>query len=223
MIVRLGVTIMKIHLLIAALLIAVAPPVSKLCAQTATFTYNDGTGVANAGSYNPGSSFTFSITLNFAPGGNVANLEGFSYWFEQQNPNAPFNFAITNRDVTGSQFTALQTPGLTYPQNMTPQNAGDLGAFLPGPTGVGAGNYLVANLTFSISPSALPGTYVIENTTTAGKTSVITDDHGHTFAIPQATYTVTVVPEPTVVALLVSGCACFAAPGLRRLPRRSER
>src|SRR3954447_19120050 len=110
-------------------------------AQTATFSYNDGSGLPNAGTYTPGSSFTFAITLNFAPGGNVANLDGLSYWIEQQNPSSPFNFAITNRDVTGSQFTFLQTPGLVYPQNMTPTNANDLGASLPGPTGIGAGNY----------------------------------------------------------------------------------
>src|SRR3954463_11741380 len=177
---------------IACSLVAVA----TLSAQTASFSYNDGSGAPNAGTYTPGSSFTFSITLAFAPGGNVANLDGLSYWFEQQNPNAPFNFAITNRDVTGSQFTFLQTPGLTYPQNMAPQNANDLGAFLPGPTGVGANTYFIANLTISISASAAPGTYVIENTTTGGKTSVITDDVGHTFAIPQATYTIAVVPEP---------------------------
>jgi hypothetical protein len=46
---------------------------------------------------------------------------------------------------------------------------------------------------------------VIENTTTGGKTSVITDDQGHTFAIPQATYTITVVPEPTSLALFAAG------------------
>jgi hypothetical protein len=34
---------------------------------------------------------------------------------------------------------------------------------------------------------------------------VITDDQGHTFAIPQATYTITVVPEPTSLALFAAG------------------
>jgi hypothetical protein len=177
-------------------------------AQTATFSYNDSNGVPNAGTYTPGSSFTFSITLAFAPGGTVANLEGLSYWFEQQNPSAPFNFAITNRNVSGSQFTLLQTPGLTYPQNMTPTNANDLGASLPSGTGIGQGNYFIANITVSISATAAPGTYVIENTTTAaGKKSVISDDQGHTFGIPQSTYTITVVPEPGTTALLLTGLA----------------
>src|SRR3954466_13884184 len=164
------------------ILCAVTLTVCALCvspfasAQTALFSYNDGSGIPNAGSYLPGSSFTFSISLAFAPGGAVTNLEGLSYWFEQQNPGAPFNFAITNRDVTGSQFSDLQTPGLSYPQNLTPQSASDLGAALPGPTGVGANTYFIADVTVSISATAAYGTYTIENTTTGGKKSVISDD-----------------------------------------------
>ena len=197
---------MKKHLLAAAAVITcMFAAISVSSAQTAVFSYDDHNVVPNAGTYTPGSSFTFSISLAFTAGGTIANLEGLSYWFEQQNPNAPFNFAITLRDVTGSQFTDLQTPGLTYPQTMTPQNVKDLGALLPTTPGLGNGSYFIANITVSISPSAAPGTYVIENTTTGGKTSVITDDQGHTFAIPQATYTITVVPEPTSLALFAAG------------------
>ncbi len=187
---------MKKQFVIIAVALMTLASVSISSAQTALFTYNDGSGVPNAGSYTPGSSFTFSISLAFTPGGNVANLEGLSYWFEQQNPSAPFNFSITNRDVTGSMFTDLQTPGLTYPQAMTPRSGNDLGALLPGNTGVGVGNYFIANVTVSISATAAYGTYMIENTASAGKQSVISDDQGHTFAIPQAFYTITVVPEP---------------------------
>jgi hypothetical protein len=197
---------MKKHLLAAAAaLTCTFAAISVSSAQTAVFSYNDGVGTANAGTYTPGSSFTFSISLAFTAGGTIANLEGLSYWFEQQNPNAPFNFSITLRDVTGSQFTDLQTPGLTYPQAMTPQNLKDLGALLPTTPGLGNGSYFIANITVSIDPSTAPGTYVIENVTTGGKTSVITDDQGHTFAIPQATYTITVVPEPTSLALFAAG------------------
>lgn len=195
---------------------------ARATAQTATFSYDDGNGVPNAGTYAPGSSFTFSITLNFAPGGNIANLEGLSYWFEQQNPNAPFYFAITTRNLSGSTFSFQNPPSITFPQNLTPQNSTDLGAVRQEPTGVGAGSYFVANLTISISPSALPGSYIIENTTTGGKTSVITDDLGHTFSIPQSTYTITIVPEPGSLALVSTGI-CVSASGLllRRMRRGS--
>lgn len=173
-------------------------------AQTAVFGFNDNNGTPNSGTYMPGDSFTFSITLGFAPGGTVANLDGLSYWFEQQNPNAPFNFSITNRDLSTSLFNSPQTTGIVYPQNLAPSNASDLGAFKNG-AGVGAGAYFIANLTIQISPSAAPGIYQIENTTTGGKQSVITDDQGHTAVIPQAVYTITVVPEPSSLALCASG------------------
>jgi hypothetical protein len=199
----------------AAVLVVIWTGAAPASAQTATFSYDDGNGAGNAGTYSPGSSFTFSITLHFVAGGNISNVAGLSYWFEQQNPNSPFNFAITNRNVTGSQFSDLQTPGLTYPQNLTPQNTNDLGAFVT-QSGLGTGNYLVANLTISISPSALPGSYFIENTTIGGKTSAISDDLGHTLAIPQSTYNITVVPEPGSLALLAAGIGLFGVGLIRR-------
>ena len=152
----------------------------------------------------PGDSFTFSITLGFAPGGPVANVDGLSYWFEQSNPSAPFYFSITNRDNTGSPFTDLQSPHIVYPQNLTPANASDLGALAPA-AGFGAGVYFVANLTIHIDPSATAGVYQIENTTTGGKTSLVVDDQGHTFPIAQDVYTITIVPEPSSLALCATG------------------
>src|ERR1700746_58078 len=112
---------MKKYLLIAIAALAcafAAAPAAK--AQTALFIYNDGNGAPNSGTYTPGSSFTFSINLAFTPGGSISNLDGLSYWGTQQSPGSPTPFAITNRDVTGSMFTDLQTPGLTYPQNLNP-------------------------------------------------------------------------------------------------------
>jgi hypothetical protein len=167
-------------------------------AQTALFIYDDHAGVPNAGTYTPGSSFTFDISLTFAPGGSVANLAGLSYWFQQINPSlAPFPFSISLRDATGSPFTFLQTPGLTYPQNLNPSNANDLGASTQSGTGVNAGTYFIATITVSIPLNApTTGTFTLSNTLTGGKTSIITDDLGHTFAIPEADYVVTMVPEP---------------------------
>ncbi len=166
-----------------------------LSAQTANFIFDDQNGPADAGSYPAGATFTLSLSLSFAPGGNVANMAGISYWLEQQSPLVPFYFSITNRDVTGSPFTFLQTPTVTYPQSLAPTNSQDLGAGTQSGSGVGPGSYFIANLDVFIDPSAALGTYIIESTTTApGKHSVITDDRGHTFGIPQTTYTLTVVP-----------------------------
>jgi hypothetical protein len=184
-------------------------------AQTALFIYDDNSGVPNAGTYTPGSSFTFDISLAFTPGGSIANLDGLSYWFQQANPSiAPFPFSITLRNVTGSMFTDLQTSGLTYPQALNPSNPKDLGALLPGNvSAVGAGTYFIAAITISIPLNApTTGMFTLSNTIAGGKTSVITDDLGDTFAIPEADYIITMIPEPAtwltptlgVLGLLVS-------------------
>ncbi len=188
---------------LAALICVCGVVVPKGNAQTAMFIYNDGNGTPNAGTYHPGDSFTFSINLAYTPGGTVNNLDGVSYWLQQQSPaGTPYNFAITLRDASGSQFSDLQSPGLTYPQSLNPSNANDLGGILPGAaTPLGAGTYFVANITVSISPTAAgTGTFVLSNTLLGGKTSVISDSLGHTFAIPEADYTITMVPEPATWA-----------------------
>jgi hypothetical protein len=183
-------------------------------AQTALFISNDNSGAPNAGTYTPGSTFTFDISLQFAPGGTIQNLDGLSYWFQQTFPSlAPFPFSITLRDITGSSFTDLQTPGLTYPQTLNPSNAKDLGALLPGNVSAfGAGTYFIAAITVSIPLNApTTGTFTISNTFSGGKTSIITDDLGNTFAIPEADYIITMIPEPatwltpslSLIALLI--------------------
>src|ERR1700730_2698776 len=182
-----------------AAIIFIFAAASATKAQTALFIYDDGSGTPNAGTYTPGSSFTFNISLAFTPGGSIQNLDGLSYWFQQTNPSiAPFPFSITLRNVTGSMFTDLQSPTLTYPQTLNPSNAKDLGALLPGSTpAVGAGTYFIAAITVSIPLNApTTGTFTISNTFSGGKTSVVTDDLGDTFAIPEADYFITMVPEP---------------------------
>lgn len=188
--------------------------------QTASFTFDDGTAPADQGSYPAGATFTFAINLTFAPGGSVANLDGLSYWFEQQSPLAPFNFAITNRDASASQFNDVDR--LTYPQSLTPSNSTDLGGFTDAISGAGAGTYFIANVTVSISPSAAPGTYIIENVTAAGgKQSVISDDLGHTAPISHTTYTVTVVPF-TITVVPGSGSITLQCQGVPLMANRIE-
>jgi hypothetical protein len=190
---------MKRYLLAAAAaLFCTFATASVSSAQTALFIYDDGVSTPNAGTYTPGSSFTFSINLAFTPGGSISNLEGLSYWFQQTTPaGAPFSFSITLRDPTGSTFSVLQTPGLTYPQTLSPSNVSDLGGFRSSATGVGAGTYFVADITVSIADTApITGTFVLSSTFAGGKTSVISNDAGTTFAIPESDYIITMIPEP---------------------------
>src|SRR5947209_1217342 len=147
---------MKKLAITAVALIAIWAAVSGARAQTALFIYNDNSGVPNAGTYHPGDTFTFDISLSFLPGGSIANLDGLTYFFQQTSPNvAPFPFSITLRSVSGSSFTDLQTPGLTYPQTLSPANAKDLGALLPGNvSALGAGTYFIASITMTIALNA---------------------------------------------------------------------
>ena len=207
---------MKKQLLVAIALVLLILGAAQ--AQTALFIYND------EGRWCPTPAPTLraraspsDISLAFTPGGTISNLDGLSYWLQQSMPSiAPFPFSITLRDVTGSMFTDLQTPGLTYPQNLSPVNANDLGAAIPVGSPPGSKRWaraltLSPHITVSIPLNApTSGTFVISNTTAGGKTSVISDSFGHTFAIPEADYTITMIPEPAtwlvpslgVVALL---------------------
>jgi hypothetical protein len=158
------------------------------------------------------------VRLNFVPGGSIPNLEGISYWL-QQNSGAPFNFSIIDRNLSGSLFTDAQTPGISYPQAMGPANASDLGAALAvGVAPLGAGNYFIATITIAISNTAPNGTYLIGNTFAGAKTSVISDSTGVTFAIPQGTYAVTIAPDSgsTMWLLTLAGAGLLGCARMRR-------
>jgi hypothetical protein len=218
---------MKTVIVAAAILFSsfsgVAP---HAAAQSAFFQYS---GVPS--SVTPGSSFTIGVHIVYTAGGNISNLAGLSYWMWQSagtgNP-----FSITNRDVSGSVFTDLQSGNLQYPQRLTPINRNpdgttnqtDLGALAAIGQPLGNGTYFVANLTFSLSSSFVPGNYTISNTTeptpgVGGRFSVIVDTDGDTFAIAASPLTFNVIPEPGTGALVAVGLVSLGAAGWRRRNR----
>lgn len=202
---------------------------STVWAQAAVLGFDDHNGSPNSGTYSPGASFTFTLNLHFIPGGTVLNVAGISYWLQQVGAasGGPFYFSIGNRDATGSQFTFLQSPGNIFPQPMNSANAPfgsnvkDLGASTASGSGLAGGDYFIANITINIDPTIPQGVYQIGNTTVGGKTSVIFDDAGHSANIPQSLYTITIVPEPSSLALCASGLP-FAVGLLRRLRARKS-
>ncbi len=198
-----------------------------LVRANAVISFNDNSGTPNAGSYAPGSSFSFDISLNIQNSGSdpVPDANSISYWFETSAANNSY-FKITNRNLTGSSFTDPQSSP-TYPVAIVAGgDAFDLGASTPSSTSVATNNsYFIATLSLAIDPSTPAGTYTIFTTTNSSNAN-----HANTTAVGDssfgrhepvaAVYTITVVPEPATLSLLgLSGLGSFGLNLLRR--RRS--
>ena len=213
---------MKMKAVVAAIALACVVAASRVSAQSAMFSY---TGVP-AGPVAPGSSFTIGINVVVTTGGIMNSIQGLSYWLAQSSPaGGPFPFAISSRDITGSLFT--QTVPVVFPQVLNPisqnpngtQILSDLGAASPTP--LPSGTYFIANLTFSVAPNSVPGSYTIRNTTNTtpgvgGRISVFNDSEGDTFPIAASNFNITVVPEPGAFALLCVGVVIAGALAYRR-------
>jgi len=177
---------------------------------------------ASSGSYAPGASFTFDITLAVTNSGTdpVPNVNSISYWFETAAVNNSY-FSITGRSMTGSPFSDPQSN--SFPQAIVQGgNTNDLGASTPTNTSVASNNsYFVATLTLQIAPNTPAGTYTISTTTLSSnggpKTSTVGDTTFTRHNLPAATYTITVVPEPATLSLLgLSGLGSLGLTYLRR-------
>lgn len=214
---------MKKLLIISAIAFAyIVSAVPPAFAQTASFTYtNLPVNVAAGGT------FTIGISVVFTPGGTVANLRGLSYWMFQSNPASGFPFTITNRDVTGSSFNILQSPGLTYAQKLDPISRNsdgsttntDLGAVAS--SSFANGSQFVANLTFSVAANATLGSYTISNTTATtpnvgSRISRVFDSNGNGKDITSSPFTFTVIPEPSTFVLLGLGAVAAGGAFYRR-------
>jgi hypothetical protein len=180
---------------------------------------------ASSGSYNPGDTFTFDITLSVTSTGTdpVTNaVNSISYWFETSALNNGY-FSIANRNLTGSSFSDPQSSP-TYPVAIVPGgDASDLGATTPTGTSVPTNaSYFVATITLQIAPNTPAGTYTISTTdinsnTDHSKTSTIGDTTFTRHNLAATTYTITVVPEPATLSLLaLSGLGSFGLNLLRR-------
>ena len=170
----------------------------------------------------PGSSFTIGLNFVITTGGNINSIVGSSYWFYQVSPfGGPFPFAITGFDGTGSLFTTT-TP--VFPISLNAPTGG-FSSGVPVP-GLPSGTYFIGNLTFSVAPNGVPGSYTVGNTTSAtpgvgGRISVLNDSDGDTAPIAASNFNIAVVPEPSSLALMVVGAvgAGLAVYG-RRVRRR---
>ena len=82
----------------------------------------------------------------------------------------------------------------------------DFGATINDFTNVpGPGTYFVGHITLTIGANVAPGSYLLRSTTTSPHESEVSSFDGTTFAdnnLPAASYMITIVPEPTTLALI---------------------
>ena len=191
--------------------------------------------LSNTGTFN----FSIDVFLTFTADPNNPNmLQGLSFWLETETG------AASKITLTGETYTTITTPTDTSANKAFNTSAGADAGFLAshdtvvnpvtGTVDTGdlggtfapaaAGTYKMATLSFSVSGLA-PGTYHLETTHLAGLTSEATnnatDPSQRDTLLPQAIYTITVIPEPATLSLL--GLGSLGSVGLTMLRARRRK
>jgi hypothetical protein len=186
--------------------------------------------------------FTFSldVSLSFTTDGSVPNmLKGLSFWLETETGAAShitltsetYSTITTATDTSANKAFNTSTgadAGFMASHDTTTNpvtgtvDTGDLGGTF---AAVGPGTYKMATLNFSVSGLA-PGTYHLETTHLAGLTSEATNNDpnpaNQDTLLPQAIYTITVIPEPATISLLgLGGLGSFGLTVLRARRRKA--
>ena len=154
--------------------------------------------------FNQNDTFTLDSFVTFSGYSAV----GMSYWLETA-PGTQSFFHITAE--TYLTFTDVTQPGWPNEFDFPMTNGVDAGMFAThndlGGTLVDVthpqppGTYQVGHISFSITGAA-PGTYTFLTTTTNPRPSVVSDSTFMDNNLPQGSFTITIVPEPSTFALL---------------------
>ena len=175
-----------------------------------SLTFDDlglGGGTATSGTYGINDTFSFDVSLTFSG----YNCPGLSFWLETVTA---FAGSLSITGVTyGTTFPdATQNfPNPAFFNATTGASPGqmtetrDLGSTLdPQGPSAGPGTYFVAHITFTLN-NATPGSYILQSTVTSPHTSEATSFDGTNFAdnsLPSEQYLITIIPEPTTLALI---------------------
>ena len=151
----------------------------------------------------PNDTFSVNTTLTYSGYGAY----GLSYWLETSAASRTF-FHITAEDFlvfndptqTGwpNEFSFPMLNGIDAGMFATNE---DLGATTQPLVLVPPGTYQVSHISFSITGAA-PGVYTFYSTTTNPRPSIVADDGFGDNDLARASFTITVVPEPSTLALL---------------------
>lgn len=200
--------------------------------RTQHISFDDNLGPGNSGTYNSTDAFGVDLYLTY----EGYNSTGLSLWFDMAASAAPHTFitaftwgpTFTDRGNADSAsypigFTVLESDG-----RYGTSQPSDFGGILPDIIGtgpVGPGTYFLGHLSIDLAGLA-PGIYTLQTDSTGGHSSEVTSFDGTTFEdnyLPVATYTITVVPEPSAFAsLIVTAVAAGFGSAVARLRKKSS-
>jgi hypothetical protein len=184
-------------------------PITIICGMMAAGTAFSGYGTQSllftpSGTvFNTNDTFTVDTTLTYAG----YSAYGLSYWLETAGGTQSF-FHITAEDFL--VFNDPQQTGwpneFSFPM-LNGVDAGmfatnnDLGATTQPLMLVPPGTYVVSHISFSIT-GAEPGVYTFYSTSTGPRPSVVVNQDLGDADLPRASFSITIVPEPSTFALL---------------------
>jgi hypothetical protein len=200
--------------LFSSTFMAVAAFAASPAAAAVSLSITDGSGPPTSGTATRGTTFSFALNLV----STAEQTTGLAYFLETNAAGSGL-FAIVDRNLAGSTYSdpaavdaVVEAPASAL---LDPRNNNNLGASLANVNAAnGAGTFLVANYTISVSATAPLGTYTIQTFSATGAGYAGPASSGFAngdFAAP-GTYAITVVPEPgTAAGFIGVGLAGLAA------------